>query len=248
MATTTPPPSPPAVVWEAHITDLIRRDSRWGQVWRALGRVSTIPDAAVTYPGHASQRESKPGRTHQEELARCKQDPSPLVDGLSELRQRVLGRAAAAVGRRRGRSLSTTLSTSSASTPPGSDIGEDGEDGGWVLHRGRFVRRGGLEEEEQYGEEAYIRELLAGILATARSSQPSDGGGSSSGKGNKPGKDALVQPRGLTYYPPGGYRAWEKGSFDAADSWRLAIVHNIPAGRSLFRYRHPTTGQVGRRV
>jgi len=231
---------PAAVVWEAHVSELIQRDTRWRQLWSTMRKACGIPDAAVSYPGHPSQRETKQGRAHAEELARCQQDPKPLADGLLELRQRVLGLR---IGRRRARSSSTSFSFSShssSSTPPASDAGEDGEDGGWVLHKGRFLRRYGPDEQAQHqqlwGEEAHVRELLAALLQGA--SDGNNGGGG--------GKGRDVHPRGLTYYPPNGYRAWEKGSFDPADSWRLAIVHNIPAGRSLFRYRHPATGQVNK--
>lgn len=230
-----------SIVWEAHISELMRQDSRWRPLWSTLLKACTIPDAATTtFPGHASQRDTKPGCAHQEELARCKQDPHPLADGLSELRQRVfgLGRVgSSSTGRRRGRSTSSSASISSSPSASASQSGGAGGDGdgdsGWVLQRGRFVWRDarGPDAEGAYSEEAYIRDLLATILLNT--------GGGNSSKG--------VRPRGFAYVPPNGFRAWERGSLDPTDSWRLMILHNIPANRSQFRYRHPTTGQVSHR-
>jgi hypothetical protein len=52
---------------------------------------------------------------------------------------------------------------------------------------------------------------------------------------------ALV-PAGHFWYPPGGYRAWHTNV--RQPGWRLYVTYCDEPGRSYFRYRDPTNGEI----
>ena len=226
---------PDAVVFEAHITDLIRKDARWRQLWSLFLKACTIPDAAPAYPGHHTQKDTKQGKLHREELARCYKEPSPFSDGLNELKQKVF--SPQRQHQKRSSSVSSFLHRGAAHG--------GGHQAEWQAYKGRFLRVAPTPLPPSSGvviedEEAFMRELLATLLNnTTNTSHPPSSSSSSSML-----DDHDVRSRGFAYFPPHGYQAWRKNAFDKAGSYRLVLVHNVPTGRSFFRYRHPSTGLV----
>ena len=89
----------------------------------------------------------------------------------------------------------------------------------WVLSKGKYIRDGIGEEEDQ------VRELLGPILGSVE-------------RKNK------IKHSGNYYFPPNGYKSWSKNALASSEGWRLYLVHNVPTDKSSFRYRHPTTGLV----
>mgnify|MGYP003394236701 CR=1 FL=1 len=47
---------------------------------------------------------------------------------------------------------------------------------------------------------------------------------------------------GHFWYPPGAYMAWHTNS--GAPGWRIYLTHAAEPGRSFFRYRRPTDGEI----
>jgi hypothetical protein len=74
---------PEVAVWEAHITDLIRRDDRWHQLWATFLRWCVVPEDTEKFPGHSSQRSTRQGRVYQEEFKHCMEEPR-FHDKMSE--------------------------------------------------------------------------------------------------------------------------------------------------------------------
>ena len=295
-STTPAPMSTEPVVWEAHVTDLIRKDGRWRQVWSLFLNACTIPDDTTTYPGHATQKETCKGKLHREELARCYKDPSAIIDGLAELRQKFLFRhhkwrssSLPSFLSRNGSNSSSSSSVTSSSSggSSGSNPSENMSASEWKAHKGRYLRVAPASSVTLLpfpsssipssspssspfiveDEETQMRELLTTLLSSEmnrgyqRNSENSTTSTSSSIKNNNKEQQQQQQQqerrqqqqseqldetdvlsRGFTYFPPHGYQSWCKNAFDKSSSYRLTLVHNVPSGRSSFRYRHPSTG------
>lgn len=242
------------IVWEAHITDLIRDDGRWRQVWATFLKLCTIPDDTAAYPGHSSQKETKQGKLHHVELARCYKDPRPFKDGLEEWKKHLLwphrkGHASLSLWLPRGRSKDF------------SDANRDGSR--WQLCNGCYIRTpsshvttSSPSPRPQHfvspveDEEELVRELLVTLLnrleethrrkARAGKAMLESRRGVSGAGSHSLYNHAHVRPRGALYHPPNGYNTWRKHPEDSIDSFRLVFLHCVPPGRSMSRHWHPS--------
>ena len=57
-----------------------------------------------------------------------------------------------------------------------------------------------------------------------------------------PAREPILMPAGQWWYPPGTHFGWHTN--DAYPGWRLYLSHAEEEGRSLFRYRDPSSGAV----
>jgi hypothetical protein len=57
-----------------------------------------------------------------------------------------------------------------------------------------------------------------------------------------PSRPPLLRGAGQWWYPPGTFFGWHTN--DSYPGWRLYLSHAEEPGRSFFRYRHPTSGEI----
>lgn len=56
------------------------------------------------------------------------------------------------------------------------------------------------------------------------------------------GEKLTITSSGHFWYPPGGYMGWHTNS--GAPGWRIYLTHAAEPGRSFFRYRNPSDGEI----